>query len=92
MRAWASHQLLKGQQANRALAKGSHDHILLHGQSVRDDERVHPHALTQLQMRMGEETGEERSRAATCRRPEWNWTTTRWQARLATSRRGEVQS
>jgi hypothetical protein len=36
MRAWASHQLLKGQQANRALTKGSHDHILLHGQSVRD--------------------------------------------------------
>jgi len=39
MRAWASHQLLKDQQANRALAKGSHDHIFLHGQSVRDDGR-----------------------------------------------------
>lgn len=93
MRAWASHQLLKGQQANRALARGSHDHIFLHGQSVRDDERVHPHALTQLQMRMDEETTEERSRAATCKRPEWNWTTTmRWHAWLATNRRREVQS
>jgi hypothetical protein len=39
MRAWTSHQLLEDQQANRAVIKGSHDHILLHGQSVRDDER-----------------------------------------------------
>jgi hypothetical protein len=80
MSAWASHQLLKQQQANRARAKGSHDHILLHGQSVRDDERLYPHALTQLQMRKGEETGEKRSRAATCKRRVWNWTTMRWQA------------
>ena len=69
MRARASHQLLKGQQANRTQAKGSHDHILLHGQSVRDDESAHPHAMTRLQLGMGEETGEERSRAATYKRP-----------------------
>jgi len=40
MRAWASHQLLEDQQANRAPARESHDQILLHGQSVRDGERT----------------------------------------------------
>lgn len=52
-RAWASHQLVEDQQANRALTKGSHDHILLHGQSVRDDVRLHPQALARLPVRMG---------------------------------------
>lgn len=35
-----------------------------------------------------DETGEKRSRAATCRRPEWNWTTMRWQSGHESERRG----
>lgn len=36
----------------------------------------------------GDETGEKRSRAATCNRPQWNWTTMRWQVGHESELRG----